>query len=315
MFERYTQQARRVIFFARYEASALDCDYIHPEHLILGLLREDKSLFGHMAFSEKEAIRRECEGVFPKTDQRRSTSVDIPLTHEAKRSLSYATEEANDLNHKDIDTGHLLLGLLRVEKCAAGDLLRRHGFDLTTVRKRIQNFRESSHARVIDRLNESFEPELLTLSSVALQEQIDRLKSVQRAMRENLQAYSTSYGEQHLKRKPWSRKEALGHLIDWAMAYQQWLARALTQPKLAIDEYPQEEWVSAQRYADFSWQDLVDLWLCTNRLLSHVLAQVPESKLELLCTVGIQEPITISAFVERYVQHCEDIAGQILAHL
>ena len=44
MFERYTEKARRVIFFARYEASQYGSPYIETEHLLLGLLREDKAL-------------------------------------------------------------------------------------------------------------------------------------------------------------------------------------------------------------------------------------------------------------------------------
>src|SRR5436190_307661 len=42
MFERYTEKARRVIFFARYEASQFGSPYIDTEHLLLGLLREEK---------------------------------------------------------------------------------------------------------------------------------------------------------------------------------------------------------------------------------------------------------------------------------
>ena len=44
MFERYTEKARRVIFFARYEASQFGSPCIETEHLLLGLLREDKAL-------------------------------------------------------------------------------------------------------------------------------------------------------------------------------------------------------------------------------------------------------------------------------
>ncbi|MDQ3256655.1 MAG: hypothetical protein M3R15_22655, partial [Acidobacteriota bacterium] len=44
MFERYTEKARRVIFFARYEASQFGAPAIEPEHLLLGLMREDKTL-------------------------------------------------------------------------------------------------------------------------------------------------------------------------------------------------------------------------------------------------------------------------------
>ena len=44
MFEKYTEKARRVIFFARYEASQFGSPSIETEHLLLGLIREDKNL-------------------------------------------------------------------------------------------------------------------------------------------------------------------------------------------------------------------------------------------------------------------------------
>jgi ATP-dependent Clp protease ATP-binding subunit ClpA len=46
MFERYTDRARRVIFFARYDASALASSSIDTEHLLLGLLREGAGIVG-----------------------------------------------------------------------------------------------------------------------------------------------------------------------------------------------------------------------------------------------------------------------------
>jgi ATP-dependent Clp protease ATP-binding subunit ClpC len=46
MFEEFTEKTRRVMFFARYEASQLGNEYVEPEHLLLGLMREDKALFG-----------------------------------------------------------------------------------------------------------------------------------------------------------------------------------------------------------------------------------------------------------------------------
>lgn len=44
MFERYTEKARRVVFFARYEAGQFGAPAIEAEHLLLGLMREDKAL-------------------------------------------------------------------------------------------------------------------------------------------------------------------------------------------------------------------------------------------------------------------------------
>src|SRR5262245_48552267 len=48
MFERYTEKARRVLFFARYEASQLGSVTIEVEHLLLGLMRESKGIIGRV---------------------------------------------------------------------------------------------------------------------------------------------------------------------------------------------------------------------------------------------------------------------------
>ena len=117
MFERYTEKARRVIFFARYEASQFGSPYIETEHLLLGLLREDKALANRFLRSHAaiESIRKQIEA-HTTIREKVSTSVDLPLSHECKRVLAYGAEEAERLNHKHIGTEHLLLGLLREEK-------------------------------------------------------------------------------------------------------------------------------------------------------------------------------------------------------
>ena len=143
MFERYTEKARRVIFFARYEASQFGSPYIETEHLLLGLLREDKALANRFLRSHAavESIRKQIEGhTAPR--EKVSTSVDLPLSHECKRVLAYGAEEAERLNHKHIGTEHLLLGLLREEKCFAAEILHERGLRLTTIREELQRVAE-----------------------------------------------------------------------------------------------------------------------------------------------------------------------------
>src|ERR1700733_3081800 len=139
MFERYTEKARRTIFFGRYEASQFGCSYIETEHLLLGLFREDKVLASQFLGSSAklEALRHSIEQR-TKTGLQVSTSVDLPLSHESKRVLAYAAEESEGLNHKHIGTPHLLLGLLHEEKSFAAQLLREQGLSLESVRERVQ---------------------------------------------------------------------------------------------------------------------------------------------------------------------------------
>jgi len=137
MFERYTERARRVLFFSRYEASQLGSVSIETEHLLLGLIREGKGLttriFGRSHLS-LENIRKEIEGrtVFR---EKVSTSVEIPFSAETKRVLGFAAEEADRLLHNYIGTEHLLLGILREERSVAASILMEHGMRLNTVRE------------------------------------------------------------------------------------------------------------------------------------------------------------------------------------
>ena len=138
MFERYTEKARRVIFFARYEAAQFGSPYIETEHLLLGLLREEKSLSYRFLRSHGrlESIRKQIEE-HTAVREKTSTSVDLPLGNESKRVLAYAAEEAERLAHKHIGTEHLFLGLLREEKCFAAEILRDRGVRLDTTREEI----------------------------------------------------------------------------------------------------------------------------------------------------------------------------------
>lgn len=139
MFERYTEKARRVIFFARYEASQFGAPQIESEHILLGLIREDKSLtnrFFNRAQSNIELIRKEIEGRTVLRD-RLNTNIDLPLSGEAKRVLAFAAEESERLGNRHIGTEHLLLGLLREENSIAAEILYDRGLRLTEIRQEL----------------------------------------------------------------------------------------------------------------------------------------------------------------------------------
>ena len=139
MFERYTERARRVLFFARYEASQLGSITIETEHLLLGLIREGKGLTSRIfarAHLSLESIRKEVEGrsVF---HEKVSTSIEIPFSIETKRVLQFAADEATQLTHNYIGTEHLLLGILCEEQSVAASILMEKGMRLKTVREDI----------------------------------------------------------------------------------------------------------------------------------------------------------------------------------
>jgi ATP-dependent Clp protease ATP-binding subunit ClpA len=112
MFERYTERARRLIFFGRYEAAVAGAKYIGIPHLLLALLRESRELF---AASERsvEEIRDSIESEFDKSVQSTTSSTDLPLDHAAKRSLAFGAEESERLRHRHIGVPHVFLGMYR----------------------------------------------------------------------------------------------------------------------------------------------------------------------------------------------------------
>ena len=144
MFERYTEKARRVVFFSRYEASQFGSPYIETEHLLLGLLREDKGLLRRFVPNlSAESVRQQIESA-TLMGEKIHTSVDLPLSSECKRVMAYAAEEAEKLSHDHIGTEHLFLGLLREEGCFAARLLKERGVTLERTRSILRDGPEST---------------------------------------------------------------------------------------------------------------------------------------------------------------------------
>jgi ATP-dependent Clp protease ATP-binding subunit ClpC len=135
MFERYTEGARRTIFFSRYEAAQFGSPFIESEHLLLGLLRESKSTLDFILkhHNPEEDLRASILAAARK-HEKQSTREDLPLSNENKRILAYAAEETDRLAHKHIGVEHLLLGMLREEKSFAALFLLKRGVALDKVR-------------------------------------------------------------------------------------------------------------------------------------------------------------------------------------
>jgi ATP-dependent Clp protease ATP-binding subunit ClpC len=145
VFERYTEKARCVILFAREEAGELGVDNIEAEHVLLGLIRENKEVARRIESGggSEASIRSRIQKHRP-AGKKIPGSVDLPLSQESKRVLAYAAEEAGRLSLRHIGTEHLLLGLLREKKCVAARILGDCHFDLTSLRGELNPFQEDA---------------------------------------------------------------------------------------------------------------------------------------------------------------------------
>lgn len=140
LFARFSERARRVIFFARYRAWERGSAAIESEHLLLALIDEDSHLFTPVTSDRSlaEDVRKEVE---ERTPRQAVSGASIPLSDECRTILEQAAAEADRLHQHTIQLGHFLLGILQVEGAHARtvlkDTLGRKGITLGKVRKAI----------------------------------------------------------------------------------------------------------------------------------------------------------------------------------
>ena len=138
MFERFTNQARRVVVLAQEESRNLNHNYIGTEHLVLGLLHEGRGTGARALESldiTLEAVRGEVETRIGRGNQEQSGH--IPFTPRAKKALELSLRESLALGQSYIGTGHLLLGLIRKGDGVGVEILVGLGADLNVLRARV----------------------------------------------------------------------------------------------------------------------------------------------------------------------------------
>jgi hypothetical protein len=111
----------------------------------------------------------------------------------------------------------------------------------------------------------------------------------------------------------WVRKEILGHLIDSAANNHQRFVRAPSGDPFVWPGYEQDAWVSANRYRDRPWAELVDLWASMNRHLAYAIESVPASALQTRCIIGGNEPVTLEWLMRDYLRHLRHHLAQIFS--
>ena len=136
MWQRFTERARKVVFYAQEEAQKFGEGYVSTEHLLLGLVRESDSVAARILEQlgvSLNRVRVEVEKQLPRGDSR--PSQDMTLTPRAKRVIDLAYDEARNLNNNYIGTEHLLLGLIREGDGLAGRVLAKLGVELERARR------------------------------------------------------------------------------------------------------------------------------------------------------------------------------------
>jgi len=140
-FDRFTDSARKVLAYARQEATRFNHEYIGTEHLLLGLVREGTGVAANVLHNldvDIKKIRLEVEKMV-QSGPELVTKGQLPFTPRAKKVLELSNEEARSLGQNYIGTEHILLGLLREQDGVAAHVLTNLGLSLEDVRSEVLN--------------------------------------------------------------------------------------------------------------------------------------------------------------------------------
>ncbi|MCK4465070.1 MAG: ATP-dependent Clp protease ATP-binding subunit, partial [Bacteroidales bacterium] len=119
MDAKFSQKIKDVLSYSKEEAIRLGNKYIGPEHLFLGIIREGEGLAIDVLVSlgvDLNDLKRMIEGSIKSENPDDLTDIEnIPLLKQSERILKLVYLEAKSLRQSTIDTGHLLLALLKDE--------------------------------------------------------------------------------------------------------------------------------------------------------------------------------------------------------
>ncbi len=138
MIERFADRGRRVVVFALEEAASLGHDHVGTEHILLGLLRGEDDIAAQVLGSlnlTRDRVRTQVARIA--APRGAVTSGEIAFTPRAKKVLQLALDEASSLSHRDVETEHILLGLVRENGGVAARVLRNANVRPDQVRIRV----------------------------------------------------------------------------------------------------------------------------------------------------------------------------------
>jgi RimJ/RimL family protein N-acetyltransferase len=171
MWQRFTERARKAVFYASEEAMRHGEAYVGTEHLFLGLLRGGDCVACRVIQAlgaDLAAIQRDIESQLPQEEGRADT--DMALTPRAKRTIDLAYDEARRLDNDFIGTEHVLLGLIAERAGLAARVLEKHGVFLDAARAEVVELQGASANQPTRRNDQSWiQPTVLEGSFVRLE--------------------------------------------------------------------------------------------------------------------------------------------------
>lgn len=113
----------------------------------------------------------------------------------------------------------------------------------------------------------------------------------------------------------WTRKQIVGHMLDSAANNRQRFVRASIHGSFIGPDYAQDAWVAAHGYSGQSWTTLLGWWKVEHEILAAAVDCIPEVRLDAICKIGENAPVTLRFVVEDYFRHQRWHLAQLTAQV
>ncbi len=133
-FERFSEDAKKVLTHAQKEAEQARHSYIGTEHLLLGLLQVDSEArqLLHRLGADEEKVRAAIQSVLGRSE--RIVIQQIIPTSRVKKVIELSFDTARREGAANVTPLHLLIGLLEEGEGVAAHVLKDLGVNLDAVR-------------------------------------------------------------------------------------------------------------------------------------------------------------------------------------
>jgi ATP-dependent Clp protease ATP-binding subunit ClpC len=150
MDARFSQRIKDVLSYSKEEAIRLGNAHISTEHLFLGILRDGEGLAIDILIlmgAELYDLRKSVEELIrPESIIKVSETDNIPLLKSAEKVLKLVYLEAKSLHDDTIDTGHLLLAIMKDENSLVSQVLKENEISYSDVRTELESTKNGTRS-------------------------------------------------------------------------------------------------------------------------------------------------------------------------
>ena len=156
LWQRFTDTAQSVIFYAQEEARLKGETRVASEHILIGLLYDQENN-GAVILKKLGIDLDDLRSIVTSSKKKPALAVDVKDMHllsDSMRVIKFMYYEARNLGHEALGPEHILLGLIADNQGLAGRILRAYGLTVELIRANINNTENTWPPAIIRKISE-----------------------------------------------------------------------------------------------------------------------------------------------------------------